>query len=240
VLRRADKCQLNWVVPSPARRKMFESEMEDWRERVRIFEGGAAKDPSEAPSRFQRRIWELDRRDGAIPPEIRHPPTPPPPEHAEFDTGKAGGYHLNWTKSQFDAVFAAQRLSPVGIVRHGSKGYWLFQDQFWWEDEGLNADEVRTLIEARRMRERARIERARALVAQSLNPSESRRGGISDDVKTLVWKRDSGRCQSCGSTIELQFDHIIPVALGGSNEAENLQILCGPCNRRKGAGLSAQ
>ncbi|MGA3352888.1 MAG: recombinase family protein [Acidimicrobiales bacterium] len=35
-------------------------------------------------------------------------------------------------------------------------------------------------------------------------------------------------------------DNVIPVALGGSNNAENLQILCGPCNRRKGAGLSTQ
>ncbi|RSM87100.1 hypothetical protein DMH25_42665 [Streptomyces sp. WAC 01325] len=36
----------------------------------------------------------------------------------------------------------------------------------------------------------------------------------------------------------MQFDHVIPVAMGGSSGADNLQVLCGPCNRSKGAGLT--
>ena len=56
-------------------------------------------------------------------------------------------------------------------------------------------------------------------------------------MKQFVFMRDNGRCCNCGSGEELQFDHIIPVALGGSAGQDNLQILCGPCNRSKGAGL---
>ena len=43
---------------------------------------------------------------------------------------------------------------------------------------------------------------------------------------------------SCGAQFDLQYDHVIPVALGGATTAANLQVLCAPCNRRKGAGLS--
>jgi 5-methylcytosine-specific restriction endonuclease McrA len=65
-----------------------------------------------------------------------------------------------------------------------------------------------------------------------------RRDVILDDVKQFVWMRDRGRCRNCGAQVELQFDHIIPFAMGGSSEPQNLQILCGPCNRRKSAGLT--
>jgi 5-methylcytosine-specific restriction endonuclease McrA len=61
---------------------------------------------------------------------------------------------------------------------------------------------------------------------------------IPDDVKQLVWMRDRGRCVHCGAQTELQFDHVISVAMGCSGNPENLQVLCGPCNRRKSAGLA--
>ncbi|QDG90898.1 HNH endonuclease [Pseudarthrobacter sp. NIBRBAC000502770] len=66
------------------------------------------------------------------------------------------------------------------------------------------------------------------------------RKAIPDDVKVFVMQRDAGSCRACGATTELQFDHIIPIAMGGSNEAQNLQILCGPCNRSKSAGLTVR
>jgi hypothetical protein len=58
---------------------------------------------------------------------------------------------------------------------------------------------------------------------------------IPQDVKIAVAARDGGRCRQCGSTQELHFDHVIPWSKGGSNTIANIQLLCGPCNRRKGA-----
>lgn len=65
------------------------------------------------------------------------------------------------------------------------------------------------------------------------------RAAIPDDLKQLVWARDNGKCRSCGSTTGLQYNHIVSVSMGGASSAENLQLLCASCNRRKGAGLAA-
>jgi hypothetical protein len=56
---------------------------------------------------------------------------------------------------------------------------------------------------------------------------------IPDDVRLAVWARDEGRCVMCSSTADLQFDHIIPVAKGGANTVENIQLLCRRCNLKK-------
>lgn len=50
-------------------------------------------------------------------------------------------------------------------------------------------------------------------------------------------KRDGARASSAASNKNLEYDHIIPLAIGGSNTDRNLQLLCEDCNRRKGATL---
>ena len=56
---------------------------------------------------------------------------------------------------------------------------------------------------------------------------------ISKDVRQRVWTDYGGRCAECGSTLYLEFDHIIPHSKGGSNEANNIQLLCRKCNLEK-------
>jgi hypothetical protein len=65
----------------------------------------------------------------------------------------------------------------------------------------------------------------------------SRREHISDAVRLFVWQRDEGKCVKCGSKERLEFDHIIPIALGGSNTERNIQLLCESCNRSKGTNV---
>jgi hypothetical protein len=53
-------------------------------------------------------------------------------------------------------------------------------------------------------------------------------------VKIAVATRDGGKCRSCGSYYDLQYDHIVPYSLGGSStDVNNIQLLCGRCNRLK-------
>jgi hypothetical protein len=70
-----------------------------------------------------------------------------------------------------------------------------------------------------------------------MNPPVSREP-ISEEVQAFVWRRDGGRCVKCGSQERLEFDHIIPVARGGSNTERNIQLLCEYHNRLKGAGAT--
>ncbi len=67
-----------------------------------------------------------------------------------------------------------------------------------------------------------------------------RRETVPREVKLYVWQRDQGRCVACQSNRELEFDHIIPLSLGGSNTERNLQLLCADCNQRKGAVLGGE
>lgn len=48
-------------------------------------------------------------------------------------------------------------------------------------------------------------------------------------------KKYKNKCLCCGlENVKLTPDHIIPIALGGTNNIENIQPLCLPCNMRKG------
>lgn len=54
----------------------------------------------------------------------------------------------------------------------------------------------------------------------------------------LVFKMDRYRCQLCGASasdprVELEIDHKIPRAKGGTDDLENLWVLCRPCNNGK-------
>jgi HNH endonuclease len=68
-------------------------------------------------------------------------------------------------------------------------------------------------------------------------PRPMKGGGIPAHVRREVWKRDGGKCQFplvsggiCGSTRQLELDHIRPRALGGASTSDNLRVVCKPHN----------
>ena len=66
---------------------------------------------------------------------------------------------------------------------------------------------------------------------------QSKRKSIKPSLRFEILKRDDYRCQMCGVTAKdgaaLEIDHITPVAKGGTNDADNLQVLCRECNAGK-------
>jgi len=63
------------------------------------------------------------------------------------------------------------------------------------------------------------------------------RPSIPSGLRFNVMRRDGHRCRLCGLTaddgVQLQVDHIVPVAKGGKTVIENLWLLCQPCNSGK-------
>jgi 5-methylcytosine-specific restriction endonuclease McrA len=56
---------------------------------------------------------------------------------------------------------------------------------------------------------------------------------VSATTKKIVFARDGGVCKCCGSSSNIEFDHITPFSCGGSSEVSNIQLLCQRCNRSK-------
>lgn len=52
-----------------------------------------------------------------------------------------------------------------------------------------------------------------------------------------IFKMQRGRCAYCRQQLPSKFevDHIQPIAKGGTNDARNIQLSCGKCNREKAA-----
>lgn len=78
------------------------------------------------------------------------------------------------------------------------------------------------------------------------------RKNIPEKVRAFIYDRDGGICQVCGIEVRIgkedrydkspdlaEIDHIIPVIDGGTNDPENLRLLCLACNRKK-AGEDAR
>lgn len=63
-------------------------------------------------------------------------------------------------------------------------------------------------------------------------------GGIlSKDIINILLVRQKNKCACCGKKLDGKYhlDHIIPLALGGTNTDDNVQLLLPKCNLRKGA-----
>jgi 5-methylcytosine-specific restriction endonuclease McrA len=73
-----------------------------------------------------------------------------------------------------------------------------------------------------------------------VNAKAKRRSRIGNDklprgTIPKQYAKQNGLCACCGKPLgdKYHVDHIMPLALGGRNIPENIQLLLGPCNQRK-------
>jgi hypothetical protein len=136
-------------------------------------------------------------------------------------------------------LLAEQLETPIALMTDEARRrtWWMFAGDFYWDDDGYDATTVKALVLERLNQRDRRVKRAVALMEQRESIETATRERIADEVRVFVWNRDKGACVRCGSQERLEFDHIIPVVLGGANTARNLQLLCEVCNRSKGASI---
>lgn len=116
--------------------------------------------------------------------------------------------------------------------------YVVFHDIMYECSGPYREDEFKALVIGEFDRERRYLERLHC-IGQDVSELTvgSIRKRIPEKVRIEVWRRDGGKCVKCGSREKLEYDHIVPVSLGGSNTARNVELLCEKCNRSKGASI---
>lgn len=135
-------------------------------------------------------------------------------------------------------VFGSIR-SRKAVMRSGFRDVieqYLFGLHLWeiTKDEAtLDEEQLRLVFLDAIDRDRRKFERLRRKFSGEAGQAISAREAIPEEVRIFVWRRDEGKCTKCGSQERLEFDHIIPVAKGGSSTARNIQLLCERCNRQK-------
>lgn len=154
---------------------------------------------------------------------------------------------------ELERLLAEQEHHPVAVLQDDdARTWWMAGGLVYVERDGLSADDVAALLAEKADRAQRKLERAHALrsrqvardaIGGAVAPGAAAaraqsRPGIPRDMRLAVWQRDGGRCTSCGAEFDLQYDHVIPLALGGATSEQNLQLLCGACNQRKGSAIA--
>lgn len=175
--------------------------------------------------------WESAYRQAELEALIRKdPPQPLPPKIPP-------NLQVELENTQSAKNFLTRLVAgPVSVMRSrpSSKCFVFYDLHIWSSTQYLQTDEWKLLIERKQRQFRGKLDS----IKNAASASGFERSAISDEVRLQVWQRDQGKCARCGSRENLEFDHIVPVAMGGSSTARNVELLCQNCNRSKGCSVA--
>jgi hypothetical protein len=124
----------------------------------------------------------------------------------------------------------------VKVYEKIKKGIWAYNGIFELIDAWMEPDEHRKVFKFRLRVTDKTIDEKEKRVEELKELDHNRM--IPTAIKLEVWKRDKGRCVTCGSEDNLHFDHILPFAKGGTSlKAENIQLLCARHNLQKSSKI---
>lgn len=144
---------------------------------------------------------------------------------------------INPRKVYFDDITSLEKYLAAGDYHEATlpaeeqeRRRILFQQE---QEEREKAEIAARIKEKYRIRQLEKIVRQELIDSGELFGDEPKRPPIPREIVDAVYKRDGGRCVYCGSTQNLQLDHIIPFSKGGATTLENMQLLCQKCNVEK-------
>ncbi|MBC8164416.1 MAG: HNH endonuclease [Bryobacteraceae bacterium] len=146
--------------------------------------------------------------------------------------------YIEWGKSMArvrEALRETMGIEDICTLRardeSGPPRYFAYRRGMIWQSPmNLKPDQWKRMIDEE-------AENLGLILNQSDSPQQDRTNRSIPVPAPRSWRRDQGRCVTCGSQERLEYDHVIPVAMGGSNTVRNIQLVCERCNREKAATL---
>jgi len=158
--------------------------------------------------------------DGPDPKSVDQPMTTPGGKLTQ------NGLFYEAAKATSDGAAAPEK---VRVYEKLKQGIWSYAGPFDLMDAWIEQNETRKVF--RFLLELSDVD---AEETEQVLPGQQHSRLIPTSVKVAVWQRDGGRCQQCGATDELHFDHILPYSKGGTSiKVENVQLLCARHNLKK-------
>jgi len=133
---------------------------------------------------------------------------------------------INWVKATFPTKYRKEMK--------GVDWGWLFGK---YKEQTVNTAELEA--EVSRLMADSDVERKAGIYKYVFNHDERELGIrlFDDNMRREAYERQKGICPNCGKSFsidEMEADHITPWREGGKTVADNCQMLCRECNRRKG------
>lgn len=126
-------------------------------------------------------------------------------------------------KDKMSDYFRARYLTHKDEVKAANKR---------WRDE--NPEKVKVMVKAAQINNRE----ANKLVQHKRRARKMQSGGnLSVGLAKKLFEYQKGLCPCCGLPLgdDYHMDHIVPLALGGTNTDDNIQLLRAKCNLQKNA-----
>lgn len=166
----------------------------------------------------------------------------PNPDHRiELRLYIRGGKSWVWTKTpnEWEEFWENKEPRVIGKVDDVATEeilyyFYKFGDKFYYSEIYLTPEDIPLILQEEILSKKEKLKKHLDKIKAKAEFEGNMRHPIPQDIQTVVWNRDGGKCVNCGSNEKLEFDHIIPISKGGSNTARNIQLLCEPCNRSKG------